>query len=93
MDARDGQIKMLGLECFLELGDIESAGGAVLLEAVVPVHDLLVGEVGVRPQVVHHLRGNLALLLPHAEKLESYSLKNNTSKYLFILLFVISTSL
>ena len=93
MDARDGQIKMFGLECFLELGDIESAGGAVLLEAVVPVHDLLVGEVGVRPQVVHHLRGNLALLLPHAEKLESYSLKNNTSKYLFILLFVISTSL
>ena len=84
---------MFGLECFLELGDIESAGGAVLLEAVVPVHDLLVGEVGVRPQVVHHLRGNLALLLPHAEKLESYSLKNNTSKYLFILLFVISTSL
>ena len=84
---------MFGLECFLELGDIESAGGAVLLEAVVPVHDLLVGEVGVRPQVVHHLRGNLALLLPHAEKLESYSLKNNTSKYLFILLFVISISL
>ena len=84
---------MFGLECFLELGDIESAGGAVLLEAVVPVHDLLVGEVGVRPQVVHHLRGNLALLLPHAEKLESYSLKNNTSKYLSILLFVISTGL
>ena len=84
---------MFGLECFLELGDIESAGGAVLLEAVVPVHDLLVGEVGVRPQVVHHLRGNLALLLPHAEKLESYSLKNNTSNYIFILLFVISTSL
>ena len=67
VDVRDGQIKMFGLECFLELGDIESAGGAVLLEAVVPVHDLLVGEVSVRPQVIHHLRGNLALLLPHAQ--------------------------
>ena len=50
---------------FLKLIHVQLAAGAVLLETLVPVYDLLVVEGSLLPEVLQHLRGDLALLLPH----------------------------
>ncbi len=49
----------------LELLDAELSVGAVLEEALVPLLDLGVRELGVVLQVLQHLRLELAILLPH----------------------------
>lgn len=49
----------------LELLQIEDAAGAVLQEALVPLLQLLLAELGVLNQVFQHLWGQLAIGLPH----------------------------
>ena len=49
----------------LELLQVEDAAGAVLQEALVPLLQLLLTELGVLNQVFQHLWGQLAVGLPH----------------------------
>lgn len=49
----------------LELFQVESAGGAVLQETLVPLLQLMLVELCVLHQVFHHFRGQLAVLFPH----------------------------
>lgn len=49
----------------LELLHGEMAAGAVSQEALVPLLDLVLGEVGALQEVLHHLRTEFAVLLPH----------------------------
>lgn len=49
----------------LELLQVQDAAGAVLQEALVPLLQLLLAELGVLNQVLQHLWGQLAVGLPH----------------------------
>lgn len=49
----------------LELLQVETAGGAVLEEALVPLFQLVLVKLCVLHQVLHHFRGQFAVLFPH----------------------------
>lgn len=49
----------------LELVQVESAGGTVLQETLVPLLQLVFVKLCVLHQVLHHFRGQLAVLFPH----------------------------
>lgn len=49
----------------LELLQVEPAGGTVLQETLVPLLQLMFIKLCVLHQVLHHFRGQLAVLFPH----------------------------
>lgn len=49
----------------LELLQVEPAGGTVLQESLVPLLQLVLVKLRVLHQILHHFRGQLAVLFPH----------------------------